>query len=345
MTRLTAGGYGLNQRARRRSYHGEEEHGHDGEIKRSDSSDQSQRKGETVDQNRSFQYGKFVSETDEYMIFGWIGATGFYFGFIFGLRVIGVVYMGYCVMRSPSLYHLFPHPSPPFKFSCDQPNVSSETTCEPAPPSHHHQPPLICAAVSLKPQMCVSHSNGDTFVSQRFLHVLSRGEEMSYTGSMAEDSKRNRDPSCTAKVIDVASWPSINLGCCDAQTVPTSLSVKAKRLTKTEAFKSSGVVILEPSKSIRCVLRVSEEPVAKYIEVIWVLADHGDVILCVGRRPVHWVWCMLRHSLVDLLCQGFNVDKSSTGVCYRAHIRWCLWPVRGQRVCTSLGPLFDLWVL
>ncbi|CAN6847801.1 unnamed protein product, partial [Brassica oleracea] len=26
-----------------------------------------------------------------------------------------------------------------------------EKTCEPKPPSHHHQPPLICAAVSLKP--------------------------------------------------------------------------------------------------------------------------------------------------------------------------------------------------
>ncbi|KAF3511371.1 hypothetical protein F2Q69_00006839 [Brassica cretica] len=36
-------------------------------------------------------------------------------------------------------------------------------------------------------------------------------------------------------------------------------------------------------------------------------ADLGDVILCVGRRPVHWVWCMLLHSLVDLLFQGFEV--------------------------------------
>ncbi|WZY97231.1 hypothetical protein YC2023_069560 [Brassica napus] len=38
-------------------------------------------------------------ETDEYMIFGWIGATGLYFGFLFGLRVSGVVYMGYYAMR------------------------------------------------------------------------------------------------------------------------------------------------------------------------------------------------------------------------------------------------------
>ena len=81
--------------------------------------------------------------------------------------------------RPPSLYHLFPHPSPPLKFSCDQTNVSSvskaerrrrvykpitipshvfwceqsreEKTCEPEPPSHHHQPPFICTAVSLKP--------------------------------------------------------------------------------------------------------------------------------------------------------------------------------------------------
>ncbi|WZZ23610.1 hypothetical protein YC2023_007011 [Brassica napus] len=82
---------------------------------------------------------------------------------------------------------------------------------------------------------------------------------------------------------------------------------------------------------------VSLEPWEKlHIEVIWVLVDHGDVIPCVGRRPVHWVWCMLWHSLVDLLCQGFEVDKSSTDVCYRAHIRWCFWSVSGQRVCTSL---------
>ncbi|KAF2544711.1 hypothetical protein F2Q70_00019870 [Brassica cretica] len=26
-----------------------------------------------------------------------------------------------------------------------------EKTCEPEPPSHHHQPPFICTAVSLKP--------------------------------------------------------------------------------------------------------------------------------------------------------------------------------------------------
>ncbi|KAG5414549.1 hypothetical protein IGI04_002116, partial [Brassica rapa subsp. trilocularis] len=38
-------------------------------------------------------------ETDEYIIFGWIGATGLYFGFLFGLRVSGVVYMGYYAMR------------------------------------------------------------------------------------------------------------------------------------------------------------------------------------------------------------------------------------------------------
>ncbi|WZZ39076.1 hypothetical protein YC2023_035335 [Brassica napus] len=57
--------------------------------------------------------------------------------------------------RPPSLYHLFPHPSPPLKFSCDQTNASSqsreEKTCETEPPSHHHQPPFICTAVSLKP--------------------------------------------------------------------------------------------------------------------------------------------------------------------------------------------------
>ncbi|CAN7094213.1 unnamed protein product [Brassica rapa subsp. narinosa] len=33
------------------------------------------------------------------MIFGWIGATGLYFGFLFGLRVSGVMYMGYYPMR------------------------------------------------------------------------------------------------------------------------------------------------------------------------------------------------------------------------------------------------------
>lgn len=33
------------------------------------------------------------------MIFGWIGATGLYFGFLFGLRMSGVVYMGYYAMR------------------------------------------------------------------------------------------------------------------------------------------------------------------------------------------------------------------------------------------------------
>ncbi|KAF2557609.1 hypothetical protein F2Q68_00016886 [Brassica cretica] len=38
-------------------------------------------------------------ETDEYMIFGRIGATGIFIRILFGLRVSGVVYMGYCVMR------------------------------------------------------------------------------------------------------------------------------------------------------------------------------------------------------------------------------------------------------
>ncbi|KAL0884321.1 hypothetical protein Bca101_008302 [Brassica carinata] len=36
--------------------------------------------------------------------------------------------------------------------------------------------------------------------------------------------------------MDVASWPRINLSCCDAETVPTSLRVKAKRSTKPEAL-------------------------------------------------------------------------------------------------------------
>ncbi|CAF1698701.1 unnamed protein product [Brassica napus] len=84
--------------------------------------------------------------------------------------------------RPPSLYHLFPHPSPPLKFSCDQTNASSISF------------PGICC------------------------------------------NKRSRDRSCTTKVIDVASWPRINLSCCDAETVPTSLSVKMKRSTKTEDF-------------------------------------------------------------------------------------------------------------
>ncbi|KAF3587601.1 hypothetical protein F2Q69_00032264 [Brassica cretica] len=71
----------------------------------------------------------------------------------------------------------------------------------------------------------VSHSTGDNSVRQRFRHVLSRGEEMSYIGSRAEEcNKRNRDRSCTAKVIGVASWSRTSLSCCDAETVPTSLS-------------------------------------------------------------------------------------------------------------------------
>ncbi|KAL0864658.1 hypothetical protein Bca101_043776 [Brassica carinata] len=36
--------------------------------------------------------------------------------------------------------------------------------------------------------------------------------------------------------MDVACWARINLNCCDAETVPTCLSVKTKRLTKTEDF-------------------------------------------------------------------------------------------------------------
>ncbi|KAL0732185.1 hypothetical protein Bca4012_008394 [Brassica carinata] len=43
-----------------------------------------------------------------------------------------------------------------------------------------------------------------------------------------ESRKRNRDRRCTAKVMDVASWPRINLSCCDAETVPTSLRVKKR---------------------------------------------------------------------------------------------------------------------
>ncbi|KAG2293753.1 hypothetical protein Bca52824_040422 [Brassica carinata] len=43
-----------------------------------------------------------------------------------------------------------------------------------------------------------------------------------------ESSKRNRDRSCAAKVIDVASWTRISLSCCAAETVPTSLSVKKR---------------------------------------------------------------------------------------------------------------------
>ncbi|CAN7012051.1 unnamed protein product, partial [Brassica oleracea var. botrytis] len=44
-------------------------------------------------------------------------------------------------------------------------------------------------------------------------------------------SKRDRDRSCTENVIGVASWSRISLSYCDAETVPTSLSVKAKRST------------------------------------------------------------------------------------------------------------------
>ncbi|KAG2280847.1 hypothetical protein Bca52824_052067 [Brassica carinata] len=43
-----------------------------------------------------------------------------------------------------------------------------------------------------------------------------------------ESSKRNRDRSCAAKVIVVASWARIRLSCCAAETVPTSLSVKKR---------------------------------------------------------------------------------------------------------------------
>ncbi|KAL0759025.1 hypothetical protein Bca101_075175 [Brassica carinata] len=43
-----------------------------------------------------------------------------------------------------------------------------------------------------------------------------------------ESSKRNRDRSCAAKVIAVASWARISLSCCAAETVPTSLSVKKR---------------------------------------------------------------------------------------------------------------------
>ncbi|KAG2293754.1 hypothetical protein Bca52824_040423 [Brassica carinata] len=43
-----------------------------------------------------------------------------------------------------------------------------------------------------------------------------------------ERSKRNRDQSCAAKVIAVASWARISLSCCAAETVPTSFSVKKR---------------------------------------------------------------------------------------------------------------------
>ncbi|KAG2293055.1 hypothetical protein Bca52824_039724 [Brassica carinata] len=43
-----------------------------------------------------------------------------------------------------------------------------------------------------------------------------------------DSSKRNRDRSCAAKVIAVASWARISLNCCAADRVPTSLSVKKR---------------------------------------------------------------------------------------------------------------------
>ncbi|KAG5412270.1 hypothetical protein IGI04_008589 [Brassica rapa subsp. trilocularis] len=81
-------------------------------------------------------------------------------------------------------------------------------------------------------------------------------------------SKRNRDRSCTTKVIDVASWPRINLSCCGAETVPTSPSVKAKRSTKTEAFS------MEICQGIAAVF-VCDQPAGEAILVDQMVADRS----------------------------------------------------------------------
>ncbi|CAN7022334.1 unnamed protein product, partial [Brassica rapa subsp. trilocularis] len=103
-----------------------------------------------------------------------------------------------------------------------------------------------------KATRCVSHSTGDTFIS--FQGICS--------------SKRNRDRSCTAKVIDVASWPRINLRCCGAETVPTSPSVKTKRSTKTEAFS------MEICQGIAAVF-VCDQPGGEAILVDQLVADRS----------------------------------------------------------------------
>lgn len=73
------------------------------------------------------------------------------------------------------------------------------------------------------------------------------------------------------------------------------------------------------------------------------LADHRDVTMCVDRRPEDLVWrCnyVRRHSLVDLLSQGLEVDKSSTDGDTEHFLGGVLLAREWGRVCTSLGSLF-----
>ncbi|KAG2298650.1 hypothetical protein Bca52824_035122 [Brassica carinata] len=83
-----------------------------------------------------------------------------------------------------------------------------------------------------------------------------------WIGAMAYilHSKRNHDRSCTAKVMDVACWPRINLSCCDAETVPNSLSVK-KRIVIPSYFLR---IMLVPVRGIGAVC-VSDQPGDKAI--------------------------------------------------------------------------------
>ncbi|KAL0846840.1 hypothetical protein Bca101_020086 [Brassica carinata] len=90
-------------------------------------------------------------------------------------------------------------------------------------------------------------------------------------GSMAELRKRNRDRSCTAKVMDVASWLRINLSCCDAEMVPTSLS-----LTLLSIISKKRIVI--PSYFLRIML-VS----VRGISAVYVSDQPGDKAILVNQ--------------------------------------------------------------
>lgn len=64
-----------------------------------------------------------------------------------------------------------------------------------------------------------------------------------------------------------------------------------------------------------------------------------------GAYVCRIVWRLLP-ALVDRLGHSWRVDKSSTGgVRALSRAEFCCWPVSGWRVCTSLEPLFVVWVL
>ncbi|KAF2599557.1 hypothetical protein F2Q68_00008310 [Brassica cretica] len=95
---------------------------------------------------------------------------------------------------------------------------------EPSAVYHQHCPPLLISGATDHRQLPRLNDLSHHSPPERHAVIIAVTSQHHRICS----SKRNRDRSCAAKVIAVASWARISLSCCAAETVPTSLSVKKR---------------------------------------------------------------------------------------------------------------------